>query len=129
MKNNSDNSPDTAVDNDANNVECLFDYCISNPPYQKKTGKSENSKITYKRVYDAFQYYASSMAKDTVMIYPSFWLNNVRRGLGAWLKDNGIAECYTYEAESIFGNAIRKDYKISIVSTKKASIDCYNLLL
>lgn len=77
LKNNSDNAPDTTINNETNNVECLFDYCISNPPYQFQIGGKRH------QVYGNFWLSTWAYAKSSVMIFPIGWQKSTGRASGS----------------------------------------------
>ena len=96
-----------------------FGFVVSNPPYQMEIGERENGRILYKAIYDDFQKAAFLLAHETSMIYPSAWTNNVSSGFGKWLFENGLKSTDSYEADEIFSDAIRGNYKIIITHVEK----------
>lgn len=96
----------------------IFDYTIGNPPYQAKVGQRSNGLDVFKRIFDKFHEYCGAVSSSVVMIYPTFWMNNVSKGHGAWLVDNGLMYANSYYANEVF-KTIMSTYRIGIVLTQK----------
>lgn len=92
-----------------------FDYCISNPPYQLESGRHENGRVNFSKIYDRFQYVSFAIAKNTSMIYPSSWLKSVPSSFSTALIKNGLKTVDEYNGTVLFGNSIRKDYPVCVV--------------
>lgn len=99
-------------------VSKLFDYCLSNPPYQLVVGQRENGQSKSIAIYPTFQKNAMSISTKSCMIYPASWQNGYigEKSFGFWLRNNGMKSSNFYLAKDIFDRSIRADYPISIVS-------------
>lgn len=93
----------------------MFDYSISNPPYQKETQSQTSSRRVTIDIFPEFQKVSTYLAKHTIMIYPATWQKNPNIKLGEFLKNNGIVSSQYYNSNSLFPE-IRSGYPLSIVN-------------
>lgn len=104
------------IDNVDNFVK-MFDYVVSNPPYQVITSKSSSGRSYAAGIYDKFHKYAYDLTDEVIMIYPATWQRDLTAGHGKWLVDSGLKSAYNFDGQDLFGQSIRKDYPITIVHT------------
>lgn len=100
-----------------------FDVVISNPPYQIdiKKNPSEHGIRNSVDVFPNFQYFASAIAKETILIYPATWKNHLEKenSLANFLINNGLKKVTTYEGANLFSTAIEKGYLVDIVEVDR----------
>ena len=60
----------------------LFDYCVSNPPYQMETKTNSDSSTAVKNIFQEFQEAGFNISSKTAMIYPGGrWFQQSGKGL------------------------------------------------
>lgn len=99
-------------------VMSIFDYSISNPPYQVLCAYGKNGRPMFTRIYDDMQKAATSISDNTVMIYPASWQRSLTLGYSEWLIHNGVHEVYNYDGQDVFGKSITKDYPVCVLSQR-----------
>ena len=96
----------------------LFDYCVSNPPYQVDTKKSQSETSTVTNVFQEFQQFGYIISQKTAMIYPGGrWMTKSGKNMGgfsSWLLNEQNlkkVDYYDYEEtkESVFPGITIKD--------------------
>lgn len=95
----------------------LFDYCVSNPPYQKKTIQDSTGRTHYTKCYNEFQHYATTTCAHTLMIYPSGWVNSLHTGYGAEIRTMHLHHVFLYDGTHVFNKAIASGYPVGIIHT------------
>lgn len=102
----------------------LFNYCVSNPPYQIEINNGNinsgvNNRKQYKRIYDKFQIIASYISTHTTMLYPTSWQSN--NSINYWKKfiDLGLKSSININGTLIFDESIESDYYVSITTFQK----------
>ena len=108
---------DNVVDDNVDNIVKMFDYVVSNPPYQVITSKSSTGRSYATGIYDKFHKYAYELTDEVIMVYPATWQRDLTAGHGKWLVDSGLKSAYNFDGQDLFGQSIRKDYPITIVHT------------
>lgn len=93
-----------------------FNYAISNPPYQVDNQRGKVRTTT--DIYPFFHRNATFFADDVTMIYPASWQKNITKDLGEYLLKNGLKKSVFYKSQYVFGDAIRKNFPISVVITE-----------
>lgn len=114
---NRDGSTDSATLND----EKIFDYVISNPPYQVDISKGKERSVgtrTSRDVFPDFHKLGVEMARNVVMIYPATWQKKITAGFGKWLFDNGLKSSENHLAKDVFNGSIEPSIMLSIVDTQ-----------
>lgn len=96
----------------------IFDYCVSNPPYQEATTRNADGRLHSTPIYDDFHRIMYPQATNIIMIYPSTWQRDLQKGHGEWLIAHGLHRTYDYDGQDVFSDSIRKDYPVSIVETQ-----------
>lgn len=114
---NRDGGTDSATLDD----EKIFDYVISNPPYQVDISKGKERSVgtrTSRDVFPDFHKSAAEMAGNVVMIYPATWQKKITAGFGKWLFDNGLKSSENHLAKDVFNGSIEPSIMLSIVGTQ-----------
>ena len=111
------------------NIHALFDYCVSNPPYQLDVSKKFNRTSTSVDIFPDFHMSAHVLSNNTMMIYPSSWQKDTNKGFGQWLMNNSIVYCHNYSAENIFGSAIERGFVVGVVHTVNQQNEDVNILI
>lgn len=109
--------PASPVDADDTPVEHLFDYCISNPPYQHQTGVKKDGSPVSSAIYDKFHYHAASFSHTISMIYPSTWTKNTNSELYKWLIAHGLHTVSVHKSPDVFGGSVEASLNVSVVNT------------
>lgn len=115
-----DGAGDKDVERTMLDDEKLFDYVISNPPYQVDISKGKERSVgtrTSKDVFPDFHKLGVEMASNVVMIYPATWQKKITAGFGKWLFDNGLKSAYNYDAYDVFSGAVKKGILVSVLSS------------
>lgn len=93
----------------------LFDYAVSNPPYQKKIGIRRTGQVNYNKCYDLFQQQAYYFSEKTIMIYPGGWLTSTNYSYTKWIFEQGLKTLYYYNSNEVFDKSIMQDYPLIII--------------
>lgn len=117
-KNDSVNDVDIDTEKEDTTIK-LFDYTVSNPPYQidSSKGKKSTGTRTSIDIFPDFHKYAVKYSDQVVMIYPATWQKNINKGHGKWLIDNGLKSASNYIAKDVFGNSIEASIMLSVLHT------------
>lgn len=110
-----------ATDSATLNDEKIFDYVISNPPYQVDISKGKERSVgtrTSRDVFPDFHKLSVEMARNVVMIYPATWQKKITAGFGKWLFDNGLKSSENHLAKDVFNGSIEPSIMLSIVDTQ-----------
>lgn len=94
----------------------LFDYSISNPPYQKKIGIRRTGQVNYNKCYDLFQKQSYYYSIKTIMIYPAGWLTSTNYNYTKWIFNQGLKSLYYYNSNQVFDKSIIQDYPLIVIS-------------
>lgn len=79
---------DGSVDSALLEDEKIFDYVISNPPYQTENRKTQNGVGGVSNIFQKFQICAQDYARASIMIYPGGrWIRQSGRGLKKFGKE------------------------------------------
>ena len=93
----------------------IFNYIISNPPYQQEITNNKKKNTTVKNIFHKFQESTQYYSDNTVMIYPfGRWYQRGGKGLNKFgkqqLNDPRLTQLYHYSPEhKIFDNADIQD--------------------
>lgn len=96
-------------------IKMLFDYSISNPPYQRKIGVRRTGQVNYSKCYDLFQQYSYYYSTKTIMIYPAGWLTSTNYSYTKWVFNQELKSLYYYNSNEVFGDSIIKDYPLIVI--------------
>lgn len=110
-----------ATDSATLNDEKIFDYVISNPPYQVDISKGKERSVgtrTSRDVFPDFHKLGVEIARNVVMIYPATWQKKITAGFGKWLFDNGLKSSENHLAKDVFNGSIEPSIMLSIVDTQ-----------
>ena len=93
----------------------IFNYIISNPPYQQEITNNKKKNTTVKNIFHKFQESTQYYSDNTIMIYPfGRWYQRGGKGLNKFgkqqLNDPRLTQLYYYPPEhKIFDNADIQD--------------------
>lgn len=96
----------------------LFNYCVSNPPYQLDNQSANASRRSTTDIFPDYQMFANHISENTIMIYPATWQKSVIVGFGEYLVNHGMSYSYYYNSDDVFPN-IQSGFPLSIVRCGK----------
>lgn len=106
----------------------IFDYCISNPPYQQKIQRKtqKNSNTATINIFDKIQLNSLYYSKNTIMIYPAGrWWYDIKSPLRKYLFTNHYLKELTYydnkQSLNIFPTVGIADGLNIVYSTRKTN--------
>lgn len=112
----------------------MFNYCISNPPYQDSVKSNTNGQTVVKNIFHLFHYTAAQYCEKSTMIYPAGrWMQAGGKGLKdytTWIINNPHLKDITYyeDNNSIFNTVKIKD-GVSIVNIDNTYYNNRRILL
>lgn len=110
-------STSTLLGYSGDHADVLFDYCVSNPPYQKDVAKKQNRTSTSVDIFPLFHTISQKLCNTITMIYPAGWQKNISSGFGGWLYNNGLFSSENYNVQDVFDKSVERGFVVSVVST------------